>query len=125
MSDLDDKLREVLRYTVNGERNIHATEMKETLAQIKQAFANAGYVQTLKTGDRTIVANGKDPFGWIVYYPDEVMTGQEWYDRFMAELDKPLYNDTKKYQRQCPECGSPYLLETAAKRAAGLEDDKT
>ena len=52
-----------------------------------QPKTDGEYLQILKAKGKTIVLNGKDALGYVVYYPDEVMTGQEWYERFSDELD--------------------------------------
>lgn len=73
-----------------------------------------GWVQTLKYGTKTVVLNGKDKLGYIVYYPAEVMTGQEWYDGFEKEFLRRIAIE----EDQMPDYGK--ALE-AAKKAAGIE----
>lgn len=80
--------------------------------KIRQAFVDEGYVQTVRMGGRTVTMNGKDPLGWILYYPNEAMTGQEWYKRFKNE------------QAKAPamlRAEDDFLALAIAKRASGID----
>lgn len=89
MSSLDNKLREILIATQPEEIPV---TIDEAVDQIKQAFAEAGYVP--------IVGFLKDN-GWL--------TGQEWYERFEKQL--PPFSLVPFED----------IIE-AAKRASGLEE---
>lgn len=127
MHNLDNTIREILEDLEHYhyyEGNSRRDKVKpDTLDKIKAAYKEAGYVQTLKLNNRTIVANGKDNLGYIVYYPDEVMTGQEWLARFMAELKKEasLTHHTPN-PRKSGFTLEDFNIELAAKRASGDTD---
>lgn len=72
-----------------------------------------GWVKTLRVNDRTIIFNGKDNIGYVVYYPNEVMTGQEWYDRFMQEF--------KGWPSGAEVTVNVKSILDAAKKAAGIQ----
>ena len=109
MGDLDKKLTNLIEsYHGNTDKFI---------SNVKQAFLDNGYVRTVIMNSHTIAMNGKDPLGWIVYYPNEAMTGQEWYDQFSQNMADTVsdgfvgkghvwYSDTE--------------IDLAAKQAAGL-----
>lgn len=106
MSGLDDKLREIIDGYSNHQdtRRYSAPEATpdydwlEAITLIKQTFADAGWIGPNKAKS---LYNG-------------MLDGQEWYDRFMEEMD----------------AGGEWLIvghaviEEAAKRAAGYGDDK-
>lgn len=69
MTDLDDKLREILEY--------YQKQDPECIAEIKQVFVDEGWVEPIEMR-RNIV----HPFKIV-----ETMTGQDWYNRFYKELD--------------------------------------
>ena len=107
MSNLDDKLREILEKP--GKSLAGATD--QTIVQIKQAFADEGYLQ-------------HNEFGIVQTYTHKatnVMTGQEWYDTFVKELSK----DPAKAKNS--ENGSFYFMFSerdvleAARKASGLK----
>lgn len=86
MSNLDDKLREILTGCVNrayddmDSKSWH-DPYSEPIAQIKQAFTDEGYKQyTIHTKITTL--NGVV----TTQHGQAIMTGQEWYDRFKKEL---------------------------------------
>ncbi len=77
MSDLDDKLKEILHEYVSGIAFDIGPEDRNdlpTVKDLKQAFADDGYVRIMKANNRTIVMNGKDALGYIVYYSEETST---------------------------------------------------
>jgi len=115
MSDLDDKLHKLPLATVVKENGSIWLSNKD-IAQIKQAFADAGYAQTnvrekadeLLQGMVNMHANMKQDMIRLgltstpkkpkskLYKDVETMardhgymTGQEWYERFEKELYKP------------------------------------
>lgn len=96
---LDNKLRIIILGLPDPDGGISEGDMVDGIAQIKQAFADAGYVPigTQKDKDLAYGIDGK-------YY--HVMTGQEWYDRFVEEYN--MWTDSEG------------VLE-AAKRAGGLD----
>jgi len=134
---LDDKLREILESDTSGlcdsacARGILGFD--KDIVAIKQAFSEAGYH---KAANLNIFSDGrahqqfKAPSGdWL-----EMMTGQEWYDRFEAEIEKYNQQDTfmdelKDYIQAMPELKSYEMallfmstkLVGAAKKAAGLD----
>lgn len=101
---LDDKLRETLTKYRNLllEPEEHYVEDKLTqakaIAQIHQAFAEEGYT----TADQ-LAKNLSSKIN--------IMTGQEWYDRFEKELE-PI-------RRTMPR--TIFKVKEAARKAAGIE----
>lgn len=83
MSHLDENLKEIIGMDIGETAPGYGCCKKcgqavdDAIVKIKQTFADAGYLQSVKLNNRTVVMNGKDPLGYVVYYPDEVMTGQE------------------------------------------------
>jgi hypothetical protein len=140
MTDFKSELREILEdfhfglehhtiftYTgakaIENEARIADCDQKrnEVVDDIIALFISKGWVQTLKFNNRTILVNGKDPMGYVVYYPDEVMTGQEWYNKLDKELTK-----LEDEGHTCADCGSVVYQDyyPAMKRASGLADIK-
>lgn len=100
MASLDDKLRGIIG---NGYDRF---DVEKAIAQIKQAFADEGWIKP----------EGADLIADVL---DDMMTGQEWYDRFMKELPDSIdlvHPDREVFDRR--------WAITAAKKAAGLTDDK-
>lgn len=93
MSDLDDEILD----------NLHCCDDPESRVEaIKQAFTDAGYVNTKSVGFE----------GFSV---KNLMTGQAWYNRFLKEYDAnehPMVKDSSIIREQ---------VFPIAKRAAGLE----
>ncbi len=110
---LDDKLREILHQAGYGSEMIYETD-DALVAQIKQAFADGGYVQVPKEVQET----------WREYNRMAgYMTGQEWYDRFQIELARDQTKWEINHLSEVPKFlgkRTVYVLE-AAKKAAGLE----
>lgn len=79
---LDEKLREIFR---NPEWGQYRNNWQFEIAQIKAAFAEEGYVQVPQVEIVTRYEAGKKPELFMVN-GEEVMTGQEWYDRFEKEV---------------------------------------
>lgn len=94
MTDLDDKLREILEY--------YQKQDPECIAEIKQVFVDEGWVEPIEMR-RNIV----HPFKIV-----ETMTGQDWYDRF-----EMYAGELQSYQFP----GQAWMLaKEAAKKASGL-----
>lgn len=116
MSDLDDKLGEIIEvaYDESGMRGM----IEYTIAQIKQAFADEGY-EPYQTQFARLHQHLKE----MEYFMRErTMTRQEWYDRFqVAKMGVMLETGTQNITRRC-------VLEAwdkadeAAKRAGGLNE---
>jgi hypothetical protein len=125
MSDTDQKLREILETgcdvtTAPGGEAIGTVDVPdETIEEIKQAFADAGYIQlpNLKPGDYITINAGTvmiNRDGTMT--PVTRMTGQEWFDRFEKELRGFTFADNHDSRESVNQCWE------AAKRAAGLDD---
>lgn len=98
---LDERLRDVLFKAAGGISDMGDDEV----AQIKQAFADEGWTPIQRVGFRP------DKEGFIERYP-ALMTGQEWYDRFVEEC------------KRIPDGKHPSIFDPvyeAAKKAAGIE----
>jgi hypothetical protein len=102
---LDDKLASIVRrYEVDN--HMFA---RDAVAEIKQAFADAGYMTPQERVD------------WHKkHFTQDHMTGQEWYDRFKAELQRQG-PPTLEARMAYPEEIEANVLE-AAQRAAGIND---
>jgi len=85
MSNLDTKLQDILEDWYPG------TQYQEVIPKLKQAFADAQTEGLLKDWGRpeieivTRYERGKEP-KVIMVDGKEVMTGQEWYERFKKEI---------------------------------------
>lgn len=91
---LDDKLREIVDF--EGETEEYANE---TIAQIKQAFADEGWIHSpLVDYQFKRIKSG------------ELMTGQEFFDRFEPLLEDIDLNSKTRYRE----------LKEAAKKASGI-----
>jgi len=98
---LDDKLREILKqYWI-----FESSKPDETIAQIHKAFKDEGYIYIPTLTKGVYNHSGRS---FIKINENEVMTGAEWYARFVNEL--PPNNVTADDQE--------YI--EAAKRAAGI-----
>lgn len=111
MSDLDDKLSEILEDVSDFSHDGEYIGDKNVVAQIKQAFADTGYIrpgrhETVNQRLREKVVNG------------ELMTGQGWYDRFQKDL---IYQLGTTGQLHARDSAMMELVLKAAKRAAGIE----
>lgn len=126
MSNLDDKLREIM---LNA-RKVGLSDETATyeVAQIKQAFEEAGYVKSGYANFKSLKVPDEPLDTLQVKHEPSLMTGQEWYDRFEKELSHEIYGDTNPSDKVDCE-GIPYAcscdLLDAAKRAAGLDDAKS
>ena len=82
--------------------------------KIKDAFAAEGYVQPVKLTRQGAYEATNDS----VYLTPTLMTGQEWYDRFLKLLAKYPRTD----QLNSPQLWSEDVILKEARRAAGLTD---
>lgn len=114
MSNLDDKLREMVSQITTGghyERlNPQAQQLVDTqVAKIKQCFRD----EELGDLDSHIVSVGPT---------SPVMSGQEFYDRFQENMaDKPYIGAINAHEHNLVDMVLG-RAQQAAKRAAGLED---
>lgn len=103
MSDLDDKIRGALE----GTDTFVLDPSSEYLGRIKQAFIDAGWLRTVDVSLPAVTP----------YIPEPLMTGQEWYDRFIRELPAPFPLEAGDPQ----EAVDYYAVKLSAKKAAGIE----
>lgn len=107
---IDDKLREIVGAIIyDGHKNGVTTPTEPWVVNIKQAFADEGYVQFKYEPGAKVFTEEE---GLQLLLDKGFMTGQEWYDRFEKELDK--MSDTKNLW-----VGTG--IDKAAKKAARLE----
>lgn len=108
MSNLDKKLRETLHKVGTVKiRSALDEVIEDGVAQIKQAFAEEGWID---------VSRGASTWQ-VIETPIEkkvMMTGAEWYERFVYEM-----GGFKPEERNV---SLPRVVR-AAKRAAGLEEE--
>lgn len=118
---LDDKLREILGLVLHAD--LKSDLIDSMVASIKQAFTNEGWVE-LRLAEvrpwKETVKNLNELTGSDVSlteaYKQNLMTGQEWYDRFEREIGEwGLGAYSVEYRRVKLDS----VLE-AAKKAAGL-----
>jgi hypothetical protein len=121
MSDLDDKLQFALTQFDN---NAPLGGRWETvMVRIKAAFESEGYAHY----ETVIQKEVNDQLQGIhEYYQEVYMSGQQFYDRFKAELDKQHYDinvpDDMDRTDAIVEGVEKTLLKAAA-RAAGVSDE--
>lgn len=111
MNNLDDKLKEILNGYFEGASIEPINDDQDKVAaitDIRQAFADEGYEKRVLGRDFTARVDMK-----------EVMTGQEWYDRFGREY--PMYPDTNQQSHLLQSKIREEALE-AAKRASGVNN---
>jgi len=114
MSDLDSKLDYILKSNAAVQRCADKDALNDydkLIPAIKQAFSEAGYLQIPMVEVVTRYKQGKKPEVFMVN-GKEVMSGQEWYDRFEAELTSQTNVKTQF---------SWLGIMIAAKRASGLD----
>lgn len=128
---LDDKLRVVLNEVranaIAWDAN-RGVRTDEAIADIKQAFREAGYKQGLTYEDAVSAATT------LKFVKEQnLMTGQEFYDRFKAELiQKPTDFKYPEILNQAEAMGiditdkkyeiMEYQILSAARRAAGVSE---
>lgn len=78
--ELDQKLVEIL----NKARREQRPDARVLIPELKQAFADEGYVHIPQVEIVTRYERGEKPELYMVN-GKKVMTGQEWYDRFVRE----------------------------------------
>jgi len=127
MTDLDKKLKEILLPAIHA---LDSDESDTLVTQIKQAFADEGYekVEYERTDQREPVVERFGSLGELgspkmtihewnkILSNKEIMTGQEWYNRFEKELETwKQYGDKVNYM-----WNTDTVLK-AAKKASGLD----
>jgi hypothetical protein len=116
MSNLDDKLKEVLRRP--EQNSLGATVMvlptTRMLEAIKQAFADEG---EFRISDISFEEANK--YTLTFRKPGNVMTGREFYKKFVLESKDIVaeYGDAEDFRKHFT------MLQKAAKQAAGLQDE--
>ncbi len=125
--ELDNKLWAIiLEFTESWEDNTDEPRISgnAAIAQIKQAFLDAGWMQSFSFNGNPI----REPQDvWNLLHGEDYrkMTGQEWFDRFkkltsvmneIVQLSPELHKSYKKTQQQIQDI---YL--EAAKNASGIE----
>jgi hypothetical protein len=117
---IDDKLRGLEIEFLHG---VPVHLPYEAVAQIKQLFADEGYVKPLVLEKEVFMEKGYVKITGSqeqqaalanMILGNSVMTGQEWYDRFIAELEKSVY-----VNRVTQDFTDAVL---AARYASGLEE---
>lgn len=112
---LDEKLREIAERIRDGGMNSGWNyDVDEAMEEIKQAFIDAGWVVgriATEVNGSLYIVNGVDPIRR--YDGATLLTGQEWYNRFEAEVDA--------MSMEPPIVDGAYL--EAAKKAAGIKED--
>lgn len=115
-----NKLNEVPKDSVNWFKATHNGDVYEfviDVGHIKQAFVDAGYVQipNLKPGDYIGINQGEIRLnGDGTVTPVKRMTGQEWHNKFIAELHMASGSDTTRQF-------SLYAIKKIVEKAAGIE----
>ena len=102
MSDLDDKLRDIVKDKLVSYVNPYSMLpdlLDSSVSEIKQAFTDEGYINLANVQMKTL------------------MSGKEWYDKLMAEVERFNYDN-----RGSTDIDTHYL-EDVAKRASGVESD--
>lgn len=112
------KLRDIMQFAYEYDYALNGGEhgdIEEDIAHIKQAFKDAGwlYVPPLKASKGYVIKKGGEA---VTIKPSEVMTGQEWYERFERELGKEVDHLMCGERLVC----SGHVTK-AAKKAAGIE----
>lgn len=141
MINLDERLREImdkfepLRYTTDGGETFQdELSVDEAITQMKQAFADEGYVKSDIQGaikeymdaaieDAKVRIERKKVLG-------DVMTGQEWYDRFEKELYIPRkqeygFKSEEDRARFYRDGGTNFMYQQAlntAKQASNIKE---
>ena len=111
MSDIDDKLREIIDDPIVT--RFDKNDSDKAIRLIKQIFAEESYVkqgrhELINERLREKVISG------------EIMTGQEWYDRFEKELSQA----PAKFNQLMEGTVAVKEVRMAAKRASGIGDEK-
>ena len=133
MSSIDDKLREVIRYIANEDGYVEPEDLDNAIAQIKQVFADEGYLphvdcgKHVKVGDKLYITNGNDPL--VKLDLAKYMTGREWYDRFEKEAGSCTHYIRSLFASHVETASKADEREMfvkqdilqAAKKAAGVE----
>lgn len=118
MSDLDDKLKEILVGGTKYEKSRYSHVLDKSITKIRQAFTESGYVYVPQiTTCESYNAGNPKPTAFRVN-DMIVMTGQEWFNRFEQELKDSGY--TGGYVDTTPSS----ILDNA-RRASGIQEHNT
>lgn len=137
MTNLNKKLREALSQSIQLTRigradmpkpknkvwftaggDMFQLDFTQAIAQIKQAFQDEGYIHVPQVEVVTRYEHGKKPEVYMVN-GKEVMTGKEFYERFLKELGKPEI--FRGYGYDSVGYDEDDVLE-AARRAGGIDE---
>lgn len=130
MSDLDEKLNWILKSNAAVQVNFDTSsfdDYQNLIPDIKQAFADAGYVDASRMLKLSVLMSEQAKIladmaqsNLPPIYGTGLMTGQEWYERFLDEINKDKSLIPALDTIETPESMSDWVLRIAAK-AAGLE----
>jgi len=118
MTNLDDKLREMLEIVHEGCKLTRPCPVEnQAVRAIKEAFADEGYIQIPSVTE--VVDDDKGTH--LEVRGVRVMTGQEWYDRFEKEASSNNFDEiaSGRMRQVFINLNNAYL--EAAKKAAGLK----
>lgn len=111
--NIDEKLREILR------QNGLVVNASDVIKATKQAFADEGYEKRIVHFDKYTPAD----LGFTELPEDykvaEIMTGQDWYERFEKELSGKVLPYPENAEEYVRNISNEYI--EAAKRASGLD----
>lgn len=115
MTDLDTKLREILLLMDRGVTEIGSSEgvLNRLIAQIKQAFEEAGYYQL---GNFDTDSEGINKAKTVIRQAN-LLSGAEWLELFEKEWKKEI---SKGYPMGY--IGQLDMMFAAAKRASGVKE---
>lgn len=116
---LDDRLKEILDTLRNAPKHRAAGAIIDAEIAIKQVFTDEGYIK-IPCVELEHDKNNNRPTLYTVM-GNEVMTGQDWYERFIKEIDHERYehtgNPTEVHNKLM------VLVLEAAKRASGTPSE--
>jgi hypothetical protein len=115
---LEEKLRAIVSELMLNEHEWYDQHKANAVAQILQAFEEAGYIKVTGTQEQqAALAN--------MMLGNKVMTGQEFYIRFKAELASEVFQDNVPQINGQPSDVHVAVNECilAVKRAAGVSDE--
>lgn len=124
MEELDKKLFGIIKHASNEDGYVEDSVAVREVARIKQAFVDAGWLSPERVAEtqklvNKLVQNAQDMHKLAMgVYPQllpNVMTGQEWYDRFEKEMDRISAYATFDNHDDVDRAMD------AAKRASGIE----
>lgn len=129
---IEDKLKEILKqnagfdngFEMSGDAgwggNLNKATLEVMIPQIIQAFKDEGWQKPNEFGQISYTTYYKAGKTTLVPAQPDIMTGQEWYDRLIKEVDheKIEWPTNSSNEYIVATIGNVYL--TAAKKAAGL-----